>query len=78
MVCFSTDRSIPRPVARPTLEVVTTPLARLLETLRLALHLVFAALLVVSSVASNALSRAAVLSGAEIDPRTSPNDLLDP
>lgn len=37
-----------------------------------------AALLVVSSVASNALSRAAVLSGAEIDPRTAPNDLLDP
>lgn len=36
------------------------------------------ALLIVSSVASNALARASVLSGAEIDPATSPNDLLEP
>lgn len=36
------------------------------------------ALLIVSSVASNALARASVLSGAETDPETSPNDLLKP
>ncbi|MGM0385665.1 MAG: cation:proton antiporter [Actinomycetota bacterium] len=34
-----------------------------------------AALLVVSSVASNALARAAYLSGAPVDPRTDPQDL---
>ncbi len=36
------------------------------------------ALLIVSSVASNVLARASVLSGAETDPETSPNDLLEP
>lgn len=36
------------------------------------------ALLIVSSVASNVLARASVLSGAEIDPEASPNDLLEP
>lgn len=36
------------------------------------------ALLIVSSVASNTLARASVLSGAQTDPATSPNDLLDP
>lgn len=36
------------------------------------------ALLLVSSVASNVLARAAVLSGAEIEPRTSPNELAPP
>lgn len=36
------------------------------------------ALLLVSSVASNTLSRAAVMSGAEVDPRTSPDDLYEP
>ena len=35
-------------------------------------------LLIVSSVASNVLARASVLSGAETDPETSPNDLLEP
>ena len=35
------------------------------------------ALLVVSSLASNALARAAVLSGAPIDPATAPNDLAE-
>ncbi|MBV7411204.1 cation:proton antiporter [Dermabacteraceae bacterium P13101] len=33
------------------------------------------ALIIVSSVASNVLARAAYMSGAEIDPRTSPQDL---
>ncbi|WP_114854054.1 monovalent cation/H(+) antiporter subunit G [Brachybacterium sp. YJGR34] len=33
------------------------------------------ALIIVSSVASNVLSRAAYLSGSEIDPRTAPQDL---
>ena len=37
--------------------------------------LTLGALLLVSSVASNTLSRAAVLSGAEFDPQTRPNDL---
>lgn len=36
------------------------------------------ALLLVSSVASNTLGRAAVLSGAPVDPRTSPDELRDP
>ena len=36
------------------------------------------ALLVVSSIASNALARAAVLSGAQIDDATHPNDLAEP
>ncbi len=40
--------------------------------------LTLAALLVVSSVASNTLGRAAVLSGADFDPTTAPNDLLEP
>ena len=35
------------------------------------------ALLVVSSLASNALARATILSGAAVDPQTSPNDLGD-
>lgn len=39
------------------------------------LLLTLGALLLVSSVASNTLSRAAVLSGAEFDPETRPNDL---
>ena len=33
------------------------------------------ALIIVSSVASNALARAAYMSGAEVDPRTAPQDL---
>ena len=37
--------------------------------------LTLGALLLVSSVASNTLARAAVLSGAEFDPQTRPNDL---
>ncbi len=36
------------------------------------------ALLLVSSVASNTLSRAAVMSGAAVDPRTNPDDLYEP
>ncbi|WP_168582909.1 cation:proton antiporter [Gephyromycinifex aptenodytis] len=36
------------------------------------------ALLVVSSVASNTLSRAAYLSGARVDPRTHPQELAEP
>ncbi|WP_370890967.1 cation:proton antiporter [Janibacter sp. GXQ6167] len=36
------------------------------------------ALLLVSSVASNTLSRAAVMSGAKVDPRTNPDDLYEP
>lgn len=47
----------------------TWGLVRLLITL--------VALLVVSSLASNALARAAVLSGARIDPATRPNDLAE-
>lgn len=39
------------------------------------LGITLVALLVVSSVASNTLARAAVLSGARIDPRTNPNHL---
>ena len=35
------------------------------------------ALVIVSSVASNVLARAAYLSGAEVDPRTSPQDLAE-
>ncbi|WP_312717496.1 monovalent cation/H(+) antiporter subunit G [Mobilicoccus sp.] len=41
------------------------------------LFITLVALLVVSSLASNALARAAVLSGARIDPATSPNDLAE-
>ena len=47
----------------------TWGLVRLLITL--------VALLVVSSMASNALARAAVLSGARIDPATAPDDLAE-
>lgn len=36
-----------------------------------------AALLVVSSMASNALARATIMSGAPIDPETSPNELAE-
>lgn len=39
--------------------------------------LTVAAMLLVSSVASNVLARAAILSGAPFDPGTEPNDLLD-
>ena len=51
MVRFSTDRLIPGVAGRPTLGSVTrAPLAQLLETLRLAVHLAVAALLVVALV----------------------------
>lgn len=36
------------------------------------------AFILVSSVASNALARAAYMSGAPVDPATSPNDLVEP
>ncbi|MGO1383339.1 MAG: cation:proton antiporter [Arachnia sp.] len=36
------------------------------------------AFILVSSIASNALARAAFMSGAPIDPATNPNDLADP
>lgn len=41
------------------------------------LLITWAALLVVSSVASNALARAAVLSGAPVHPDTKPNELAE-